>query len=243
MIVHTACATCAQPLELSYDDALAGRNTHESCRPTARPGSDELFDKFSGIVAKMAAPEYKPNQHDDLNLGALQQRIDALDHAPPRLADAAVWYSQNYGWPVFPLKPGTKVPATPHGFKGATTDVDRIRRFWDQAPTHNIGIPTGVAFDVVDVDLPDGPASWDDIRAQGVIAAAHGIVRTSSGGLHILIEPTGQGNTARISPGIDYRGAGGYIVAAPSWLGTPGSGWQWISKPSPRITNGEKTTA
>ncbi|WP_199441699.1 bifunctional DNA primase/polymerase [Umezawaea beigongshangensis] len=88
-----------------------------------------------------------------------------LDHA---LAVAA------RGWPVFPLRPGTKRPALhgttscPHtgpcmtGHLGweqrATTDPDRIRRAWNTAP-FNIGLPTGPAgLVVVDLDTPKSPA-------------------------------------------------------------------------------------
>jgi hypothetical protein len=77
------------------------------------------------------------------------------------------------GWPVFPLRPGTKRPALhavercpgtgpcTDGHAGweqrATTDPDRIRRAWTVGP-YNVGIPAGRAgLLVVDLDLPDGP--------------------------------------------------------------------------------------
>ena len=45
------------------------------------------------------------------------------------LLQAALSYA-NRGWHVFPLQPRSKVPATHHGVKDATTDVDRIQNWW-----------------------------------------------------------------------------------------------------------------
>ncbi|MDW4907439.1 bifunctional DNA primase/polymerase [Streptomyces sp. ADMS] len=74
------------------------------------------------------------------------------------------------GWPVFPLRPGTKRPAL-HGETAcpgtgpcatghrkweqrATTDPDVIRTAWSRAP-YNVGIATGPAgLLVVDLDMP-----------------------------------------------------------------------------------------
>ncbi|WP_199443860.1 bifunctional DNA primase/polymerase [Umezawaea beigongshangensis] len=78
------------------------------------------------------------------------------------------------GWHVFPLRPGSKIPAL-HGEKScprtgpcttghlgweqrATTDPDRIHRAWSTA-AFNIGIATGPAgLVVVDLDTPKSPA-------------------------------------------------------------------------------------
>jgi hypothetical protein len=39
------------------------------------------------------------------------------------------------------------------------------------------------------------------------------------------VRATGLGNGARIAPGIDYRGRGGYVVAAPSIVDGRRYGW------------------
>src|SRR4051794_33968519 len=71
------------------------------------------------------------------------------------------------GWHVFPChhiedgrctcvgecaSPG-KHPMTPHGFKDATTDKDRIQEWWSQFPSANIGIRTGEVSGVWVLDL------------------------------------------------------------------------------------------
>lgn len=107
------------------------------------------------------------------------------DPAPGgRLLSAALALAGR-GWHVFPLRPGTKVPAFPdHGAdrctgrdprcrdghtgweERATTDPDRIRRAWTARP-YGIGVacgPSGLL--VIDLDTPKAddpprPAEWD----------------------------------------------------------------------------------
>lgn len=237
MLVHTTCATCRRELTLTPAavNTDSHRSTHIDCPAAPKTAADKLFDQFAALVATIASPDYKPKPHDELNLDALKAKIDEHDQTPPQFGAAAAIYAA-WGWPVFPLRPGQKVPATPHGFKDATTDVDRIRAYWERVPNANIGIATGHAFDVIDVDLPDGPAQWHEMSTKPGAPDVHGIVSTASGGRHFLIPPTGRGNSARIQPGIDYRGRGGYVVAPPSWRGDHGHKWTWVVKPSPTLT-------
>lgn len=258
MLIHTTCASCRRELTMTLDavNDESHRATHVDCPAAPKTQADSLFENFAALVAKIAAPDYKPNPHDELNLAALQDRIDQFDAAPPRLGDAAIIYA-GWGFPVFPLRPQQKVPAIPsahpgddplrgkckgecgkpgHGLYDATTDVDRIRRYWTANPNANIGIATGHTFDVIDVDLPDGPAQWREMSTEPGAPDVHGIVSTASGGRHFLIAPTGIGNKARVRPGIDVRGVGGYVVAPPSWLGDHGHKWTWLVKPSPTLT-------
>ncbi|MCL2090263.1 MAG: bifunctional DNA primase/polymerase [Micrococcales bacterium] len=158
------------------------------------------------------------------------------------LLDAALWYARR-GWHVFPLRPGTKLPATPahradrcdradprcrRGHTGweqrATCDPDRITRAW-AARDWGIGIacgPSGLL--VVDTDTAtDGP---DGETALQALAAPHGgmpgtwTVRTPSGGWHRYYtrpdRPTLGCTTARVGAHIDTRGSGGYVVAPPT---------------------------
>jgi hypothetical protein len=132
---------------------------------------------------------------------------------------AALAYAAS-AWSVFPCQPGTKVPATLHGVKDATTDQARIRSWWASQP-FNVAIATGAPGpDVLDVDNKDGGAAWaayNRLKRAGLLAGACALVRTRSGGLHVYFAGTSQGNAAHIAGvPLDFRGAGGYVLAPPS---------------------------
>lgn len=139
------------------------------------------------------------------------------------LAGAAIWYAER-GHLVFPLRPGLKTPATPHGFKDASMNPDTVRAWWRAEPTFNIGLSTGHLFDVIDIDGDPGQASILALDAKDQVPAIRGIVTTPRGN-HLYIDPTGDGCATAIRPGIDYRGIGGYVVAPPSLIN--GVAYQW----------------
>lgn len=146
------------------------------------------------------------------------EEAEARLSRPDALGNAAAWYAAVLGWPVFPLTAGGKTPATSHGFKDATTDLDTIRGWWTANPAYNIGLATGHGFDVIDVDSPAalvlalhiGLPNFED---NSLLATA-----TTPHGFHLYVSPTGSGNRAGMIPGVDYRGVGGYVVAPPSNL-------------------------
>jgi hypothetical protein len=131
---------------------------------------------------------------------------------------AALVYAQRLGWPVFPCKPRGKVPLSPSGFKNATTDPHMIALWWKNWPDANIGIPTGKVsgFDVLDVDEGGDDTLADLVTEHGEIPDTVESL-TGGGGRHILYRhQDGVRNSARRLPGLDIRGEGGYIIAAPS---------------------------
>jgi hypothetical protein len=131
------------------------------------------------------------------------------------LLNAALAYAER-GWPVLPLTPRDKPPLgrlVRTGLKEATTDQTKILEWWLDTPDANIGLLTGVEFDVLDVD---GPAGRDSM-AELVPGYQHpGPVGSTGKGWHLLFLPTGARNAARKMPGLDFRGQSGYIVAPPS---------------------------
>lgn len=163
------------------------------------------------------------------------------------LYDAAVHYAQ-LGWPVLPLYTfrdghcACGVPDCPspakhpltelvrNGLTNATTDVDRVADWWQRFPTANIGLRTGDAFDVLDIDVPGGD------EALTLLCEEYGQLpsglwsRTGSGGRHVLFKPTGATNKAGFADHIDWRGQRGYIVAPPS-IHYSGNHYEWGTGP------------
>jgi hypothetical protein len=140
--------------------------------------------------------------------------------------DDALEYAR-FGWPVFPLRPRGKTPLTPKGYKDATDDTAQVLGWWSRHPNANIGIPTGLAFDVLDIDGDEGLNEASRLFGGDDIELPCGpAVLTSTGGLHLYFRPTGVGNRARFRPGLDWRGAGGYVVGPPS-IGANGERYRW----------------
>lgn len=157
--------------------------------------------------------------------------LEARLRAPGALANAAQWYCQ-HAIPIFPLQPGGKTPATAHGFHDATTDPDVIAHWWERTPQANIGIPTGVVFDVIDVDGPEGFRSLAHLGGypDGMIARV-----VTPRGTHLYTQPNpDRRNGTAIMPGIDVRGTGGYVVAPPSRL-DDGRAYRWSVDHPPRF--------
>ena len=127
------------------------------------------------------------------------------------------------GWPVFPCIPGEKVPATPHGVKDATTDPAQIRAWWARNPGRNVAIATGAPGpDVLDVDRHGDASGFPALRqlkAAGIVGQVAALVRTPSGGAHLYVPGSEQGNGSLRGHHIDFRSAGGYVIAPPSAVG------------------------
>lgn len=133
--------------------------------------------------------------------------------------DAVLAYAAR-GWPVFPCRPGSKEPATAHGCHDATTDPDQIERIWQRHPEANVAIATGAPGpDVLDVDIAhgrDGHTSLGRAMAAGLVLDPAAVVATPSGGAHLYYLGTSQRNGTLPADGLDFRSAGGYVVAPPS---------------------------
>jgi hypothetical protein len=146
--------------------------------------------------------------------------LTAREAAPPgQILPQALAYAAA-GWPVFPCKPGSKEPDTPHGFKDATTDPRRIRAWWRARPERNLAIATGEPGpDVLDVDVRDagsGFPAFNRAKRAGQLAGALALVRTPSGGLHAYYAGSGQPSARLPRHHIDYKARGGYVLAPPS---------------------------
>ena len=138
-------------------------------------------------------------------------------------AEQAQAYAR-YGWSVFPCHPGSKLPATRHGFLDATTDPDKVAWWWQRQPGANVAIATGEPGpDVLDVDqhgeAGNGFAALNRLKRAGLADGAAAIVQTPSGGLHLYFTGSGQRSGKLPRHHLDFRAQGGYIVAPPSQVG------------------------
>lgn len=133
------------------------------------------------------------------------------------------------GVPVFPCVPGAKRPLVKRGFHEATTNPETVAGWWQRWPSANIGIPTGPisGIEVVDVDVAASGTGYPAFRTahqQGLTTGWEALIRTPSGGLHAYF----QAATDEAQPSwqvarahIDFRGAGGYVIAPPSVIARP----------------------
>ena len=139
------------------------------------------------------------------------------------------------GWPVFPCHWTTSVgcscgdgdchspgkhPLTRRGLHDASTNPRDVETWWTRWPAANVAIATGAPGpDVLDFDVKagaPGEASMVRLHAAGLLAGAHSIIATWSGGWHLYYLGSEQGNGSIRGHGVDFRGRGGYVLAPPS---------------------------
>jgi hypothetical protein len=128
------------------------------------------------------------------------------------------------GWPVFPCRPGEKIPATRHGYRDATTDQRQITKWFGRGRDWNLAIATGAPGpDVLDIDqhgpAGNGYAALARLHQTGLLVWAGSWVRTPSGGLHVYFAGSAQRNGHLPGCCLDFRSAGGYVLAPPSAVG------------------------
>jgi hypothetical protein len=133
--------------------------------------------------------------------------------------DAALSWADR-GFTVFPIEPRGKKPLgslVPHGLKEASRDPGVIREWWRRKPKANIGIVVGGGHFVLDLDDAEAVSWFANACGRHGGAPKTLTVRTSRG-YHVFFTcgvevPNSAG---RLAPGVDVRGEGGYVVAAPS---------------------------
>lgn len=143
---------------------------------------------------------------------------------------AAAYVCARLGFRVFPLVPGTGLPALKEWPDRATANLEMIRDWWcgGQYTEYGVGIACGPGSDiwVLDIDRKKGVDGFD---TWAKLILHHGPIRntfmvmTPSGGAHVyfrwaegVANSTGRSN--RLGPGLDVRGDHGY-VRAPGWGG------------------------
>ena len=165
------------------------------------------------------------------------------------LLESALQYSAEHGWPVFPCYwiadqrcscgqtscSAGKHPLTPNGFKDATAEEQNIRGWWTQYPLANIGIPTGKASGLAVVDV-DYKVAWSGLHRLLPRYDFESVPTQKTGkpdGYHLIFSYPGVHvkSGTKFLPGVDSRGDGGYIMAAPS-MHVLGRRYEWQYLPS-----------
>lgn len=138
------------------------------------------------------------------------------DLPPPSKLECAVALGQ-HGIAVFPCQPNSKTPATPHGYKDATTCLSQIVECWTQNPDFNIAFcPEDAGLCVVDVDNYKGGFSRGTFEALQLPETCE--VETASGGKHYYFSGSLPSTANKLAPGVDTRGRGGYVLAPGSTI-------------------------
>jgi hypothetical protein len=135
------------------------------------------------------------------------------------------------GWHVFPCVANGKRPVLRGNWQQhATTDPDRIRRWWE-GTSYNIGVscgPSGLV--VIDLDVDKDASGADGADSLARLCARVGQPRpsgtltvcTPSGGTHLYFLAAGRpvrNSAGRLGPRIDVRADGGYVVGPGSRIG------------------------
>jgi Bifunctional DNA primase/polymerase, N-terminal len=98
----------------------------------------------------------------------------------------------------------------------ACTDPATVRGWWRRWPDANLGLATGRRFDVLDLDGAEGMEALCAVLGRDPLEHPGPVARSGGGGWHLLYAASGLGNRVRVLAGVDWRGQGGLIVAAPS---------------------------
>lgn len=243
--VYSTCRDCGEVMLVTgHSDTV-----HPTCEP--QPTQLEKWEQsWLEIASSADYDKLAPQLRNKLDALEFKMMAEADKGRETALHNAAMTYAE-WGWPIFPLAKRSKAPAIPkkqggNGVLDATADTTRVCKYWSKHPDHNIGLATGFAFDVIDVDPKNGGVeSFSRLLDEGAIPEVHAVVATAGNddpfkpcGLHLYVAATGKGNYANLRPGIDYRGKGGYVVAPPSTLGSQVRSWSFTVQPSPIIKRG-----
>jgi Bifunctional DNA primase/polymerase, N-terminal len=190
--------------------------------PVGADGSRE--EEVEGVNAR----------HENSGAAVIRQPQSRLpDQAGRELVCAALQLAR-HGWSVFRLRRRDKRPLR-HGWQHeASDDLKKVESLWRESPDSNIGVLTGKRFWVMDVDVPDGLDSIDQLQDQHGWLPLTAATVTPSGGEHFLFTVPGDfevnNSQCRLGPGLDVRGLGGYFTAPPS-LSATGIPYLWQIPP------------
>lgn len=139
------------------------------------------------------------------------------------------------GWSVIPLN--GKIPHTPNGSKDCTRDEEVIKGWFRKWTTANVGICTGSVSKLWVIDV-DGEVGLESLKGLVQTYGSDWIKKTrtantGNNGYHFYFTTElSLPNTAKLLPGIDTRGEGGYVVSPNSIHPDTNKAYTWREGPS-----------
>ncbi len=150
------------------------------------------------------------------------------------MSSAAVDYA-THGMAIIPLRPRSKVPATSHGKKDATSDLEQVAAWFPPDTNRNVGILTGERSRLLVLDIDPrngGDTSFERFeRTYGKLPETKRAI-TGGGGFHLFFRlpdgATGLSDRPNVEgyKGLDVK-CDGYVVAAPSIHPDTGKPYAW----------------
>lgn len=138
----------------------------------------------------------------------------------------------HHGLQCFPLKAKDKIPFV-QWKDVATSEENMLVGWFENDPNANIGIACGKRSGIVVLDVDAAHGGYESIQnlieIYGNLPTTP-IAKTGGGGEHIFFKYPGveiRNSTSKLGQGLDVRGDGGYVVAAPS-IHPNGSAYEWI---------------
>lgn len=149
---------------------------------------------------------------------------------PDSISSATSYLS--YGWSLLPIQAREKKPLIKwEGFQHRLPTKTELTDWWNRWPDANVGIITGKVSGLIVLDV-DGEAGRASLVGRPLPATV--IARTGRGFHYFFKHPGGIiKNAVGLSPGLDIRGDGGYVVASPS-IHPNGTPYEWAEGMSPQ---------
>jgi hypothetical protein len=149
-----------------------------------------------------------------------------LNSASP--LEAALIYCEKFGFSVIPVKPDKKPHIKWEPYQKQRATSDEIKSWWTRWPNAMIGVATGSisGVAVIDIDTQEGREAITRYIPDSLLTPTS---KTPKGGQHLYFRSPDKpiSNNARVVPGCDFRGEGGYVIAPPS-INATGQAYKWL---------------
>lgn len=155
--------------------------------------------------------------------------------------DYALEYAEKYGFYVFPLASGTKIPLKGFSWKqSSTNDTATIREMIKKYPDCNWALDCGKSKLIsVDEDNKNGKKGTEElnfVKALNGDLPATLKIATPNNGYHTILKGLTSSSKDKVADGVDIKSEGGYVVMPGSRI-SEGNGHYRI------ITNGQISNA